>query len=102
MANKESYDEEEKRMATTSNSKGVIQPKITRSQIEREKELETLRLKEAKSEMLLQQKKLNVPDEELPENINRLDISENSASGVDQALKLLSIEPETQVLIMKF
>lgn len=97
LANKKAYDEEVELVCSSSKA-SVKQPaKITRAQIEQERALETLKKNEEK-EALEQQKNVTLPNEDLAENVNRLSVEGESASGIDEALQILGKKSSVEVV----
>ena len=78
--------------ATTKAKQQQAPPKVTQAQIEREKQLEEARRKELESQRALEKKNIAIApaeEEELPENVNRLQIEGEVAGTVEQAIEVL-------------
>lgn len=87
-ANKKAHNEEIQKLSCPIKSKVDQGPvKVTKAQIDRQKELENLQRQQETEEALLKQKKI-IQAEDLSENINQLSVEEVATSGIDQALQL--------------
>lgn len=87
-ANKKAHNEEIQKLSCPTKSKVDQGPvKVTKAQIDRQKELENLQRQQETEEALLKQKKI-IQAEDLSENINQLSVEEVATSGIDQALQL--------------
>uniref|UniRef100_A0A914M325 Coiled-coil domain-containing protein n=1 Tax=Meloidogyne incognita TaxID=6306 RepID=A0A914M325_MELIC len=90
--NQKAYEQEMTKLAEVSKSstaKFSTPAKVTQSQIEREKEREEFERKEMEQKRLLEQQKIVSEQPELIENVNRLQIEGDSATNVDEAIRIL-------------
>nr|CAD2168871.1 unnamed protein product [Meloidogyne enterolobii] len=90
--NQKAYEQEMTKLAEVSKSstaKFSTPAKVTQAQIEREKEREEFERKEMEQKRLLEQQKIVSEQPELVENVNRLQIEGDSATNVDEAIRVL-------------